>query len=149
MSLGELVKDAAVKTSLVEDCDHLINAQVSQKAGVSGMALKTAYRVVKGVGPTYVRGAISRMLPAILDALDAIWQEGMQSGNPVEYLSEHRSLTADLILSVTDHRIQYTSGPVVGVYNKLRKSVKSDVEEAVPELANILDRHHLLVLQDA
>jgi len=149
MSLGELVKNSAVKASLIEDCDRLINAQAAQKAGVSGMAIRTAYRVVKGVGPTYTRGAISRMLPATLDALDTIWQEGMQSGNPVEYLNEQRSRTADLILSVTDHRIRYTSGPVVGVYNKLRKSVKGDVEEAVPELANILERHHLMTLQNA
>lgn len=149
MALGDLIKDSAVQASIVNDCNQLINSHVSQKGGVSGMALKTAYRVVRGVGPTYVPGAIGRMLPAALEALDPIWQEGMQSGNPVEHLNHHRTRTADLILSVTDHRIRYASGPVVGVYNKLRKSVKSDIEEVVPELACILDRHHATALQDA
>lgn len=149
MVLSDLIKDSAVHASIAEDCDQLINSHVSQKSGVSGMALKTAYRVVKGVGPTYVQGAIGRLLPATLEALEPVWQEGMQSGDPVEYLNQHKSYTADLILSVTDHRIQYTSGPVVGVYNKLRKSVKSDVEAVVPELAMILDRHRAMALQDA
>ncbi|NEQ46167.1 MAG: hypothetical protein F6K00_22565 [Leptolyngbya sp. SIOISBB] len=149
MALGDLIRDSAVQASIVEDCDQLINSQVSQKGGVSGMALKTAYRVVKGIGPTYIKGALGRMLPPTLEALDPIWQEGMQSGEPVAYLEQHRSRTADLILSVTDHRIQYTSGPILGVYKKLRKSVKSDVEAAVPELALILDRHFNQVLQSA
>ncbi|MEM9817138.1 MAG: hypothetical protein AAF827_12150 [Cyanobacteria bacterium P01_D01_bin.6] len=149
MPLSDLNQVSGIKASIVKDCDHLINSHVSQKGGVSGIALKTAYRVVKGVGPNYVQGAIGRMLPATLKVLDPIWQEGLQSGDPVAYLEEHRSRTADLILSVTDHRIQHTSGPIIGVYNKLRKSVKSDVETAVPELATILDRHYNQVLQSA
>lgn len=149
MSLGELVKDAAVRASLIEDCNRLLTAQVSQKRGVSGMALKTAYRVVQGIGPTYVQGAIGRTLPSTLEALEPIWQEGVASGNPVQYLDQHRSRTADRILSVTDHRIQYASGPIVGVYNKLRQSVKADVEAAVPALASILERHQTLALQNA
>lgn len=149
MSLGELLNDSAIKASLVEDCDRLINEQVSQKGGVSGMAYKTAYRVVKGIGPTYVRGAIGRVLPSALEALEPVWQEGMQAGDPVHYLEQHRSRTADLLLSVTDHRIQYSSGPIVSVYNQLRKSVKSDVEAAVPTIASILARHQTLALQNA
>ena len=147
MALGDLIKDSAVQASIVEDCDQLINSQVSQKGGVSGMALKTAYRVVKGIGPTYIQGALSRMMPSTLEALDPIWQEGIQVGDPVAYLEQHRAHTADLILSVTDHRIQYTSGPILSVYNKLRKSVKSDIEAAVPELAIIIERHHNQVPQ--
>jgi hypothetical protein len=149
MALGDLTKDAAVQASIVKDCDQLIADQVSQKGGVSGMAIKTAYRVVKGIGPTYIQGAIGRMLSPTLEALDQIWQEAMESGNPVVYLEAHRDRTADLILSVTDHRIQYTSGPIIGVYNKLRKSVKGDVEAAIPELADILYRHYTQVLQSA
>ena len=113
------------------------------------MALKTAHRVVTGIGPTYIPGAIGRMLPSTLEVLEPIWQEALESGDPVAYLTTHRTRTADLLLSVTDHRIQYTSGPIIGVYNKLRKSVKDDVEAVVPQLADILARHHTQVLQSA
>ncbi|MGF1458913.1 MAG: hypothetical protein ACFBSG_07780 [Leptolyngbyaceae cyanobacterium] len=149
MSLSEMVKDPAVQASLVADCDQLIHTHVSQKGGVSGMAFKTAYRVAKGIGPTYVQGALSRLLPDALKALDPMWEEGLQTGDPVHHLEAHRDRTADLILSVTDHRIQYSSGAIVGVYKKLRKSVKTDVAEVVPALATILGRHHMGLLQDA
>ncbi|RZM78625.1 DUF6918 family protein [Leptolyngbya iicbica] len=149
MALDDLTKDSAVQASIVNDCDQLITTHVSQKSGVSGVALKTAHRIVKGIGPTYIPGAISRMLPSTLEVLDPLWQEAMTSGDPVAYLEQHRSRTADLILSVTDHRIQYTSGPIIGVYNKLRKSVKGDIEAVVPELAGILHRHHIQLLQRA
>ena len=149
MALSDLAKDSAAQASIVKDCDQLITTHVSQKGGVSGMALKTAHRVVQGIGPTYIPGAIGRMLPSTLDALEPIWQEALESGNPVAYLETHRARTADLILSVTDHRIQHTSGPIIGVYKKLRKSVKDDVETVVPQLADILDRHHTQVFQRA
>jgi hypothetical protein len=149
MALSDLTQDSAVQASIAKDCDQLITAHVSQKGGVSGMALKTAHRVVTGIGPTYIPGAIGRMLPSTLEVLEPIWQEAVESGNPVAYLETHRARTADLILSVTDHRIQYTSGPIIGVYNKLRKSVKDDVEAVVPQLADILERHHTQVLQSA
>jgi len=150
MALSDLTQDSAARASIVKDCEQLINAHVSQKGGVSGMALKAAHRVVTGIGPTYIPGAIGRMLPSTLEVLEPIWQEAVESGDPVAYLETHRARTADLILSVTDHRIQYTSsGPIIGVYNKLRKSVKDDVEAVVPQLADILERHHTQVLQSA
>lgn len=141
MSLSDIIQNADVKASIVDDCNHLIDEKVSHKGGVSGMALKTAYRVVKGIGPTYVRGAIGRVLPDALTALDPMWQEGLQTGDPVQYICQNPDRAADVLLSVTDTRIQYSSGAIVTVYNKLRKSVKGDIEEAVPQLASILSKH--------
>ncbi|MEM1290004.1 MAG: hypothetical protein AAGH67_00820 [Cyanobacteria bacterium P01_H01_bin.162] len=141
MGLSTIAQDPATKASMVDDCTHLIDEQVANKRGMSGMALKTAYRVIKGVGPTYLRGAIGRVLPEALRALEPMWYEGLGSGDPVQYLRQNPSRTAEILLSVTDQRIQNSSGAVVGVYKKLRKSIKSDVEEAVPDLANILGKH--------
>ncbi|MDB9525712.1 hypothetical protein PN498_06910 [Oscillatoria sp. CS-180] len=147
MKLSDVIKDRSVKASIVEECTDLIDDQVSSKGGISGMALKTAYRVVKGVGPTYVPGAVGRVLPEAFKALDPMWNEGLQAGDPVGYLVEHRSRTADVILSVTDARVKKASGVVAGAYNKLRKSVKGDVEEAVPSLASIINKHVQIVQQ--
>ncbi|MGD1861611.1 MAG: hypothetical protein ACFB0E_16795 [Leptolyngbyaceae cyanobacterium] len=149
MSLSDLIKDSTVKASIIEDCNQLIDAHVSQKGGMSGIALKTAYRVVKGIGPSYVQGAIGRLLPDVLTALEPIWQEGMAINSPAQHLIQQRSRTANLILSVTDARIERSSGPIVSAYNKLRKSVQSDIEAVVPDLASILERHYSPTLQNA
>ena len=141
MALTEVITDQTVKTNIVEDCTVLIDRQVAAKGGMSGLALKTAYKVVKGVGPTYIPGALGRLLPEVLRALDPMWAEGIQAGDPVAYLCQNSATTADTILSVTDVRIQKSGGVVKSSYQKLRKSVKGDVEAAVPELAKIIHTH--------
>jgi len=148
MKLSDLIKDKTTKASLVKDCTVLIEEQVASKGGVSGLALKTAYRVVKGIGPKYVPGALGRVLPEAFVALDPLWDEGLQAGDPVAYLVNHRSRTADIILSVTDARLHKTQGIVKSSYTKLRTSVKGDVEAAVPGLAKIIGAH-LEVAQSA
>lgn len=142
MELTKKIKDTAVRNGIVTDCTHLIDEQVNAKSGFSGIALKATYGVVKGVGGDYIPGAIKRLLPETMAALDPIWNEGIQAGNPVSYLSRHCDRTADIILSTTDARISKNGGGIVGAsYNKLRKSVKQDVVSAVPELARIIDKH--------
>lgn len=147
MKLSDIINERSVKESIVEECTCLIDDQVANKGGISGMALKTAYRVVRGVGPDYVPGAIGRVLPEAFKALDPIWNEGLEAGDPVSYLAENSSRTADVILSVTDARAKKTSGVVAGAYQKLRRSVKGDVEEAVPELASIINKHAQILQQ--
>lgn len=141
MKLSDMINDPSVKASIVEDCTKLIDAQVANKSGISGMTLKTAYRVVNGVGPGYIKGAIGRILPEACAALDPLWCEGVETGNPVDYLTQNCSRTADILLSVTDARVHKTSGVVAGAYKKLRKSVKGDIEEAIPGFVGILGQH--------
>lgn len=141
MTLSDMINDPSVKARIVEDCTRLMDDQVASKRGVSGMAIKTAYRVVKGVGPDYVSGALGRILPEACVALEPMWHEGLEVGDPVNYLSQNCSRTADIILSVTDARAHKASGAVAGAYGKLRKSVKGDIEAAVPGFAGILGNH--------
>lgn len=142
MGLSDKIGDQTMRQNLAEDCAKLMDEQVSAKGGISGLALKAAYGVVKGVEPSYIPAAINRLLPDALTALDPMWNEGVQSGDPVQYLSQNRSRTADMLLSITDAKIEKSNNGVVRAsYNKLRKSVKTDVEEAVPGLAKILGTH--------
>jgi hypothetical protein len=142
MGLSDKISDQATQESLVADCAKLVDEQVAAKNGISGLALKAAYGVVKGIEPNYIPGAIHRLLPEALAALDPMWDEGVQSGDPVAHLSQNRSRTADMLLSITDTKIEKAKNGVVRAsYNKLRKSVKGDVEDAVPGLAKILSAY--------
>ena len=142
MGLNDGLNDPNKKESVVADCVKLIDEQVAAKGGMSGLGLKAAYGAVKGVKPGYIAGAIDGLLPQVLAALDPMWNEGSQTGNPVEYLTQNRSRAADALLSVTDARIEKSKNGIVrGAYNKLRNSAKNDVEEAIPGLAKIIDNH--------
>ncbi|MBD2465079.1 hypothetical protein H6G89_29150 [Oscillatoria sp. FACHB-1407] len=142
MGLKDKLKDKTIQANLVADCAKLMDEQVAAKGGISGMALKAAYSVVKGIEPSYIPKAIQRLLPDALAALEPMWDEGMQSGDPAAYLTQNRSRTADTLLSITDVKIENSkNGAVRASYNQFRKSVKNDVEEAVPGLAKILRTH--------
>lgn len=142
MGLYETVQDKAIRASIAQDCVQLMDAQVASKSGLSGMALKATYGVVKSIGPSYIPGALERLIPDAFRALDPMWQKGVQAGDPVAYLSQNSSTAADRVLSVTDARIETSNNKIVrSSYNKLRKSVKNDVETAIPGLAVIIGNH--------
>lgn len=142
MELTSTIQDQTVRKDIAADCTQLIDRQVSNKGGLSGLAFKATYGVVKGLGADYIPGAINRLLPETCAALDPIWEEGKQKGDPVAYLSQHQDRTADIILSTTDRRIANNGNSVIKAsYNKLRKSVKGDVASAVPKLAEILGKY--------
>jgi hypothetical protein len=142
MKLTEQLQNQQIKACVIEDCTKLMDEQVAAKNGLSGVAIKTAYKVVKNVGPGYIPQALGRLLPEVATALDPLWSEGLQAGDPVAYLTQHSSRTAETLLSVTDARMERVgTGVVRASYLKLRKSAKSDVEAAIPGLAKILDAH--------
>lgn len=142
MALSEILADRDLKTKVVTDCTHLIDRQVAAKGGLGGMALKATYGMVKGVGAGYIPGAIERILPDVVTSLEPMWAEGIHAGDPVAYLSQRQTQAAEVILGVTDRRIdQSSNGLVKSSYGKLRQSVKGDVAGAVPGLAEILGAH--------
>jgi hypothetical protein len=142
MGLSEKLQDELVKASMAADCTKLMDEQVATKGGISGLALKATYGVVKGISADYIPGAIQRLLPEAISALDPMWEEGIQAGDPVAHLTQNSERTADTILSVTDAKIKrVNNGLICSSYNKLRKSVKGDISAAVPGLAKIIGRH--------
>jgi hypothetical protein len=142
MALIDGLADDNKRQTLVADLTNLLDTQVSSIGGVSGMAIKAGYAAIKGISPKYCAGAIERLLPESFATLEPIWEEGLNTGDAVGYLSQNPSRTADLLLSITDIRIQKSSNSTIkGVYNKLRSSVKKHVEEAVPGLAQVIDKY--------
>lgn len=142
MKLSERVRDDETKARIVADCTKLMDEQVAAKNGLSGLAMKTAYRALKGIGPGYIPRVLHGLLPKAVEALDPMWDEGLQMGNPVEHLSFKRSETADVLLSITDNILSEAKNKIaIATYKQVRKSVKGDVEEAVPGLAQIINTH--------
>jgi hypothetical protein len=120
----------------------MIDAKVASKSGVSGMAIKTAFAALKGIKPNYIHSVVDSILQPCFTALDPLWEEGLQQGEPVEYLKANKSQTADALLSVTDIKAKNSKLQVVrGVYGKLRNSAKQHVEDAIPDFAQIIGKY--------
>lgn len=142
MSLSDAIKDSTKKSTIVDDCCTLIDEEVASKSGLSGIAVKAGYAAVKGIKPGFVRHVVGELLPEFATQLDPLWAEGQKTGNAPAFLVSNRSRVADALLSVTDAKAQHAkSGVVRGTYEKLRGSAKKNVEEAVPRLGRLLDKH--------
>ncbi|MBD2608352.1 hypothetical protein H6G81_28495 [Scytonema hofmannii FACHB-248] len=142
MALSDNLLNPNKKNIIVDDCTKLLDTQVANMGGVSGLGLKAAYSVVKGIRPTYCNDAIEGLLPQSLNALDPIWSEGIQIGDPVGHLTQNRDRAANALLAITDAKIEKSNNTIVrGAYSKLRNSAKKHVEDAIPGLAKIIDNH--------
>ena len=142
MGLSDVLKDDAKKNAIVNDCCTLLDEEVAAKGGLSGLAVKAGYSAVKGIKPGFVKHTVEVLLPEFAEKLDPIWDDAVKSGNPGSYLVSNKGKVADALLAVTDARAARSNkGMVKGTYEKLRGSAKKNVEEAVPRLAKVLEKH--------
>lgn len=128
---------------MVDDCVALIDAEVADKGGLTGLAIKAGYRTVQGIKPGFVRNVVTDLLPEFAQALDPLYQEAKAKARGVrEYFDANASRVADALLSITDEKAKRSkSGMVKGTYEKLRGSAKKNVESAVPRLGAMIEKH--------
>lgn len=141
-SLKELLGAGDKRKSVIDDARRVLDAEVADKGGVSGFAIRAAYKLVQGVRPGFVRDVIDYLLDEFLDALDPLYQEANTKGEaPGAYLRKNSGRVADALLTVTDKRAEKAeSGVLKKTYEKLRPTAKKHVEAAAPRLAEMLDR---------
>lgn len=142
-SLTETLSSDAKKNQVVDDCCGVIDAEVSDKGGLSGLGIKAGYAMVKGIKPGFVRHVVFDLLPEFSAALDPIFQEAKSKGVPVtSHFNSNASRVADALLAITDGKAkQAKSGSVRGAYDKLRPIAKKNVEAAVPRLGKVIEKH--------
>lgn len=142
MSLADAIEDPTKKKAIVADCCSLVDQEVADKSGFSGLAIKAGYGAVKSIKPGFIAEVVDKLLPEFCAQLDPIWEEGKKNGNPVTFFGANKSRVADALLSITDAKAKHAKSSVVrGTYDKLRGSAKKNVEEAVPRLALLLQKH--------
>lgn len=142
-NLIEALTADAHKGAVVDDCLAVIDAEVADKGGLTGLAIKAGYRTIQGIKPGFVRHVVTDLLPEFAQALDPLYQEAKTNGRPVrDYFNTNAARVADALLSITDEKAKRSkSGLVKGTYEKLRGSAKKNVEAAVPRLAAMVEKH--------
>jgi hypothetical protein len=142
-TLSELLGGPDKRTQLVQDSLRVLDREVDSKSGLGGIAVKTAYKVVKGISPDFLPQVVDHLLDDFLDALDPIYQEALEKKvSPRQHLTSNPGRVADALLSITDRRAQRANNQLVKkTYEKLRGGAKKHVEAAVPRLGELFDRH--------
>jgi len=142
-TLPEALSSTDKKETVIDDCLQLIDAEVADKGGISGLALKAGYSAVKGIKPGFIRNVVSDLLPEFAQALDPFYQEAVEKKKkPSEHFVQNGPRVADALLSITDARAKTAkSGVVRSTYDKLRGSAKKNVEQALPRLGKLVEKH--------
>ncbi len=143
MHLSTYLTDPSARPIVVADACALVDDEVLRASGISGMAVRSAYRVLMGIRPGILPAAVDGLLDPFADQLDPFYQQHVTSGRPLgEILAEQRTSMADALLSITDDRAERTSQATLRrAYRRVRGSARGYVEEAAPGIAGLIDAH--------
>ncbi|HEY0469712.1 MAG TPA: hypothetical protein VGC79_36230, partial [Polyangiaceae bacterium] len=69
-SLREQMGTGDKRSAVIADACQVLDAEVADKSGLSGIAIKGAYKIVQGVRPGFVKDTVNNLLDDFLDAVD-------------------------------------------------------------------------------
>ena len=142
-TLKEILLVPGNRPKVVSDCATLVQEEVDSKGGLSGLAIKAAYAVVKAVKPGFIPEAIDHMLDDFVGKLEPFWADAQAKNEPVGALMNARAgEVADALLSISDARAaRAKNAGVKKAYEKLRPTGKKHVEAAVPRLGRLIGKY--------
>lgn len=129
---------------VITDTARLIDEEVSSKSGISGMAIKGGYKVVKKLKPGMIEDAVDHLLDDFTAALDPLYQDFLTADEGLfeNYIKYHDSRAANDLLSITDARAERSSKQALkSTYSKLRGQAEKHVREALPGVGRLIDSH--------
>jgi len=143
MSLSEALLADDARPAVVEDLIEVVRQEVSDKKGLSGAAVKTAYAAAARVMPDLVQRGVTGLLPAFAGALDPFWDDFQAAGGDFgAYLAGRGPAASSALLAVTDARVEASSRePLKKAYAALRGKAAGHVEAALPRLGRAVQRH--------
>jgi hypothetical protein len=141
--LSEYLTEPAQRPAVVADACALIDREVSRTSGVSGLAIRSAYRILSGVRPGMVPSAVDSLITPFADQLDPFYQEHVATAEPLdEILVTQRTSMADALLSITDDRADRTHNRTLRrAYLRVRGAARQHVESAAPGIAELISAH--------
>lgn len=141
-SLSEVLADPVRRRRVIDDGVAVIEAEVADKSGLSGVAIKAAFGMVQKLKPGFVGGALNHLMPDFALQIDPIWAECQKSGQePRRFFVSNANRIADALLKITDDRARHAAGPVRSTYDRLRPEASKHVQAAMPRLADLVKKH--------
>ncbi len=143
--IATIAQDPDTRQSLIKDCTELIESEVQSKKGVSGMAVKTAFAMMKALRPGIIAASVDRLFDEFVAQIQPFYeayQRDGESGTLNTYLGSRADAVAESMLVVTDRRAEYARNrTLLKAYRKLRPRGKEHVVAAIPKVGALLDRY--------
>jgi hypothetical protein len=151
-TLHQILLAPDTQPSVLADCHALIEQEIKELSGISGTAVKLAYKTVNTFRPGHVRYLTGSLVPGLVDKLDPFWADFTASGAADfaasggadfgDYLGKRGEEVAQALLSVTDARAAASDRPaVVRAYNSVRGSAARHIEAALPRVGSLVQKY--------
>jgi hypothetical protein len=143
-TLQEMLLGPAVFPQVVEDTQVLVQGEIDAKSGISGTALKAAFKVVTSFAPGYYTETITSILPDMVHQLQPYWADFTTSGGGEfgDYLAKRSDEVGPALLTVTDHLAEVSGRAViVKAYQMVRGGAGKNIEAALPALGAMVQKY--------
>jgi hypothetical protein len=140
-TLAALMLAPDTQPQVIADCCTLIDQQVAELSGVSGTAVKLAYKTINSILPGHVRFMVESLLPDMVAELEPYWGDFSTSGGAEfgDYLAKRGDEVAQSLLAVTDARAADSGRPVViKAYGSVRGSAGKHIQAALPRVGELV-----------
>lgn len=143
-TLQQILLAPGTRPQVLADCYALIEQGVADLSGVSGAAVKLAYKTVTTFMPGHVRHMVGLLLPAMVDKLEPYWADFSASGGSEfgDYLAKRGEEVAEDLLTVTDARATASGRPtIIRAYKSVRGGAAKHVEAALPRVGSLVHKY--------
>lgn len=144
-SLIDILQQPGMRPQIIQDCVTVLEGEVQRKSGAIGFAIKRGFGGAKKLNNgKFVTKAIDMLLDQFVEVLDGYYQT--YAADPQQdfksYLTARDGEVAESLLGVTDRKRQSAQSKVLArTYDGLRPTAIKQVREAVPALAQLVEKH--------
>ena len=143
-TLQDILLAPDTQPHVVDDCQKLIEQELSTKSGVSGTAVKVAYKTAHSFAPGYLRAKVEQLVPEMVIQLEPFWADFSASGSSDfgDYLAKRGDEVSEALLAVTDaHGAQSNRPTIVRAYKAVRGSAAKHITAALPNLGALVQKY--------
>ncbi len=140
-TLAEKLLTKDVRPKVVHDAAQVVDGEVSDKGGLSGLAIKAAYGVVKALKPGVIPEVLDSLMDDFVARLEPFYADWLKVTTPPfgDFIAMRAEPVADALLAITDDRAARSKNPTMKkAYEKLRPTGKKHVEAAMPRLGRMV-----------
>jgi hypothetical protein len=143
-TLHELLSRPDVEPRVVPDVLALVDNELASKSGISGTAVKVAFKAVTAFAPGYYQETVTGMIPEMVDQLAPYWDDFQASGSGDfgDYLVKRGDEVSASLLVVTDEMARESGrATVVKAYGAVRNGAGKHIQAALPNLGAMVQKY--------
>ncbi len=146
-NLKMMIEDPKIYENVMADSQRVLDQEVAKRSGLTGMALKGGYKLLKGIQQgKLLKMILAVLIPDFIEKLDPYYSRFQKKGGKgttwTDFLRPDFDTIADEFLKITDSKAKESSNRSIrSTYEKLRPKAKKEVLVSLPALTKMMEKY--------